>query len=85
MLALYSRLQEQVLVGQNERRWGADGEFGSGAMFVHELRGKTVGVLGYGHVSLRPFPALARRRRALTDRDRSDGKRPAWLWRSAHG
>ncbi|KAF7795289.1 hypothetical protein EIP86_006443 [Pleurotus ostreatoroseus] len=50
VLALYSRLQEQLLVSQNERRWGADGEFGSGAMFVQELRGKTVGVLGYGHI-----------------------------------
>jgi hypothetical protein len=49
-LSLFHHLQEQVLISHNEKRWGRDEEIGGGRMFVQELRGKTVGVLGYGHV-----------------------------------
>jgi phosphoglycerate dehydrogenase-like enzyme len=35
---------------QNEKRWGSANEIGGGRMFIQELRGKTVGVIGYGHV-----------------------------------
>ncbi|KAH9921428.1 uncharacterized protein B0H18DRAFT_560275 [Fomitopsis serialis] len=48
-LALFHHLQEQIIVSQVDKRWGKDVEFG-GRMFVQELRGKTVGVLGYGHI-----------------------------------
>ncbi|GJE94036.1 oxidoreductase family protein [Phanerochaete sordida] len=48
-LMLFHRLQEQILIGQVEKRWGNNGDMG-GELFVRELRGKTVGVLGYGHI-----------------------------------
>ncbi|KAH9836553.1 D-isomer specific 2-hydroxyacid dehydrogenase [Rhodofomes roseus] len=48
-LALFHHLQEQILVAQVDKRWGKDTEFG-GQLFVQELKGKTVGVLGYGHI-----------------------------------
>ncbi|KAH9921426.1 uncharacterized protein B0H18DRAFT_935965 [Fomitopsis serialis] len=48
-LALFHRLQEQILVSQVDKRWGKGDEFG-GRLFIQELRGKTVGVLGYGHI-----------------------------------
>jgi phosphoglycerate dehydrogenase-like enzyme len=50
-LALLHNLQSQILISYNEKRWGKDEEIGGGTLFVQELRDKTVGVLGYGHVS----------------------------------
>ncbi|EPS93803.1 hypothetical protein FOMPIDRAFT_1020394 [Fomitopsis schrenkii] len=46
-LAMFHRLQEQILLSQVEKRWGKGG---FGGLFIQELRGKTVGVLGYGHI-----------------------------------
>lgn len=34
---------------QVEKRWGTTGDLGS-ELFIRELRGKTVGILGYGHI-----------------------------------
>lgn len=48
-LMLFHRLQEQILLGQVEKRWGTNDDMG-GELFVRELRGKTVGILGYGHI-----------------------------------
>jgi hypothetical protein len=36
-------------MGQTEKRWGTNDDIGSG-LFIRELRGKTVGILGYGHI-----------------------------------
>jgi phosphoglycerate dehydrogenase-like enzyme len=52
VFALYHALQAQIVIGQVEKRWGTADEVGGGRMFVQELHGKTVGVLGYGHVRL---------------------------------
>ncbi|KIP01537.1 hypothetical protein PHLGIDRAFT_123269 [Phlebiopsis gigantea 11061_1 CR5-6] len=51
-LALYHRLQEQILIGHNEKRWAIGTEFGSDNswIFVQGLLHKTVGVLGCGHI-----------------------------------
>ncbi|KAH9836554.1 uncharacterized protein C8Q71DRAFT_867143 [Rhodofomes roseus] len=48
-LALFHRLQEHIIVAQVDKRWGKDDEFG-GRAFIQELKGKAVGVLGYGHI-----------------------------------
>ncbi|EIN04048.1 hypothetical protein PUNSTDRAFT_77284 [Punctularia strigosozonata HHB-11173 SS5] len=48
-LALYHKLQEQIIPTQTEKRWPSDQEVG-GRMFIKELRGKTVGILGYGQI-----------------------------------
>jgi phosphoglycerate dehydrogenase-like enzyme len=53
-LALYHKLQEQIIPTQTEKRWPSDKEVG-GQMFIQELRTKTVGILGYGHVRLSSF------------------------------
>jgi phosphoglycerate dehydrogenase-like enzyme len=52
-LPLYHALEAQMVIGQVEKRWATADEVGGRRMFVQELRGKTVGVLGYGHVRLR--------------------------------
>ncbi|KIP01538.1 hypothetical protein PHLGIDRAFT_349364 [Phlebiopsis gigantea 11061_1 CR5-6] len=49
-LALFHRLQGQILISQNEKRWGSDSEISGSWIFIEELRHKTVGVLGYGHI-----------------------------------
>ncbi|THG98136.1 hypothetical protein EW026_g3993 [Hermanssonia centrifuga] len=49
-LALYHKFQEQILISQNEKRWGSSDKIGAGRMFIQELRGKTIGILGYGHI-----------------------------------
>lgn len=49
-LALLHNFQSQILISYNEKRWGKDVEIGGGQEFIQELRDKTVGVLGYGHV-----------------------------------
>ncbi|EKM51281.1 uncharacterized protein PHACADRAFT_177935 [Phanerochaete carnosa HHB-10118-sp] len=48
-LALFHKLQEQILISQVEKRWGTNDDMGSMG-FIRELRGKTVGILGYGHI-----------------------------------
>jgi phosphoglycerate dehydrogenase-like enzyme len=48
-LILFHRLQEQIVAGQVDKRWMPADEVG-GRMFIRELRGQTVGVLGYGHI-----------------------------------
>jgi phosphoglycerate dehydrogenase-like enzyme len=52
-LPLYHALREQIVIGQVERRWTIADEVGGGRMLTQELRGKTVGVLGYGYVRVR--------------------------------
>ncbi|KIY48411.1 hypothetical protein FISHEDRAFT_25619, partial [Fistulina hepatica ATCC 64428] len=49
-LALFHKLQTQIVISQVEKRWINGDEVGGGTLFIDELRGKTVGILGYGAI-----------------------------------
>ncbi|KAI0338151.1 hypothetical protein BDW22DRAFT_1338410 [Trametopsis cervina] len=52
-LALFHHLQEQILIGYNEKRWGTGAEISGYPNKLFENRdfaGSTVGILGYGHL-----------------------------------
>ena len=76
-------------VAKSVRRRARCVDKGSRAMFVEELCRKTVGVLGYGHISLLLLVSLlylhAMMSPAETDVDRSDAKQCGWRRRSARG
>lgn len=48
-LCLFHKLQPQILISQNEKRWASEKEIASQS-FIRELRSCTVGILGYGHI-----------------------------------
>ncbi|KAI0338150.1 hypothetical protein BDW22DRAFT_1338445 [Trametopsis cervina] len=52
-LALFHRLQQQILISFNEKRWATSAELTGDPSVPFENRdfaGKTVGILGYGHI-----------------------------------
>ncbi|KAM0792727.1 hypothetical protein ACM66B_002505 [Microbotryomycetes sp. NB124-2] len=51
-LALLHKLQVVTRFTSGERRWPTPTELGpsSGGLFISEMRGRTIGVLGYGHI-----------------------------------
>ncbi|KIY48409.1 hypothetical protein FISHEDRAFT_43344 [Fistulina hepatica ATCC 64428] len=49
-LILFHKLQTQMLISQVEKRWTNGNEVAGGTLFIDELRGKTVGILGYGAI-----------------------------------
>lgn len=49
-MMLYHRLQRLVIIAAVEQRWSLATEQSPDGLFVQELRGQTVGILGYGQI-----------------------------------
>ncbi|CED84436.1 D-3-phosphoglycerate dehydrogenase, D-isomer-specific 2-hydroxy acid dehydrogenase superfamily [Phaffia rhodozyma] len=54
VLAVYHRLPTQILIARQEARWATEGEVmrdQKSSYYVRNIRGKTVGLLGYGRIA----------------------------------
>lgn len=50
-MMLYHKLNSLLLRGTAERRWVREADPDTGSLYVvQEIRGQTVGILGYGHI-----------------------------------